>query len=57
MNFGKLSKKYIQSNNNEINSELELSNNILKCKLMIELGYKPPYSHELYDYYESLYNV
>ena len=28
MNFGKLSKKYIQSNNNEINSELELSNNI-----------------------------
>lgn len=28
MNFGRLSKKYIQSNNNEINSELELSNNI-----------------------------
>jgi hypothetical protein len=47
----------LEHNHSFLSNELELSNNILKCKLMIELGYKPPYSHELYDYYESLYNV
>jgi hypothetical protein len=44
-----------EHNHTFITNEFELFNNILKCKLVIKLGYKPNYEHELFDYYKSIY--
>ena len=42
-----------EHNKTFLTNELELFNCILKCKLVIRLGYKPKYDHELFDYYMS----
>jgi hypothetical protein len=44
-----------ENNHTFITDELQLFNGILKCKLVIRLGYKPNYTHELFDYYKSIY--
>lgn len=47
---------YCQENNHTfISDELQLFNDIRKCELVIKLGYKPDYNHELYDYYKSIH--
>ena len=45
-----------EHNHTFITDEFELFNNIIKCKLVIKLGYKPNYEHDLIDYYKSIHS-
>lgn len=44
-----------EHNHTFIDDELQLYNGILKCKLVIKLGFKPKYDHDLFDYYKSIH--
>lgn len=45
----------LEKYNTFLTNELQLFNNIYKCKFVIKLGYKPSYEHDLFDYYKSIH--